>query len=169
MFLAVLIVTVVGIAYSRSFENDVPSCDGYITNVYLYVLLGLLITAFSVLFIAKRRYAITSTKSLLAFAVAIMALFGLFTIDPRNVLLNHVVWLTFIIAVSVSLYVVWRYSTHRGTLTNTLIIVFLMVVGLVALVHIRPEWVKLSWGSTLTVALLAGILAWIVPLFFDKL
>ncbi len=168
MILAVLIVTVVFFVYTRSFVDDVPNCNGYVTNVYLYVLLGLLITAFSVLFIAKRKYPITSTKSLLAFAVAIMALFSMYVINPRNVLLNHAVWVVFLLAMSVSLYVVWRYSTYRGTLTSTLIIVFLLVAGLTAIAYVKPDWIKLSWGSTLTVALLAGILAWIVPMFFGE-
>lgn len=168
MMLAVLIVTVVFFVYSRSFVDDVPSCDGYVTNVYLYVLLGLLISAFSVLFMAKRRFAITSTKSLLAFVVAIMAIFAMFAINPRNVLLNHAVWIVFLLAMSVSLYVIWRYSTLSGTLTSTLVIVFLMVAGLTMVAHAKPEWINLGWGSALTVALFAGILAWIVPMFFNK-
>jgi FtsH-binding integral membrane protein len=166
MVLAVLIVTVVFFVYTRSFVDDVPNCDGYVTNVYLYVLLGLLITAFSVLFIAKRKYPITSTKSLLAFAVGIMALFSMYIINPRNVLLNHAVWIVFLLAMSVSLYVIWRYSTYSGTLTSTLIIVFLLVAGLTSIAYIKPDLVQLSWGSTLIVALVAGILAWIVPMFF---
>ena len=168
MVLAVLIVTVVFFVYTRSFVDDVPSCDGYVTNVYLYVLLGLLITAFSVLFIAKRKYPITSTKSLIAFTVAIIALFGMYMVNPRNVLLNHAIWIVFLLAMSVSLFVIWRYSTYRGTLTSTLIIVFLLVAGLTAIAYIKPDLIKLSWGNALIAALLAGILAWIVPMFFGE-
>ncbi len=165
--LAILIVIVVFFGYTMSFKNDMPSCNDYITNVYLYVLLALLITAFSILFIAKRRYAVTSTKSLLFFAIAIISLFALFMIPPDQVLLNHLVWLAFIISLSVSLYVIWRYSRYRGTLTSTLAIVFLLVAGLTIIAHLRPEWVNLGWGSTLTVALFAGILAWLIPMLFD--
>ncbi len=166
MILAVLIVIVVFFVYTRSFTDDVPSCDGYITNVYLYVLLALLLTAFSVLFIAKRRYPITSTKTLLAFAVAMLSLFTIFMINPRNVLFNHAVWLIFIIAISVNAYTIWRFSEYRGVLTSTLCITLLLTAGLIAVAHTRPEWVQLSWGSGLTVALLAGLFAWIIPLFF---
>lgn len=166
--LSILIVSIVFIAYTRSFTDDVPSCGGYITNVYIYILLGLLITAFSVLFIAKRKYPITSTKSLLAFMVAIMALFGMYAVDPRNVLLNHALWLAFIVAISTSVYVIWRYSTYKGTLTSSLLIVLLLVAGLTVVAHVNPDWIQLGWGSTLTMALLAGILAWVVPLFLGK-
>lgn len=167
IILTVLILIVVFFAYRNSFVNDVPSCDGYITNVYLYVLLGLLITAFSVLFIAKRRYPITSTKSLLFFGLAIVALFAMYAINPRNVLLNHLAWLAFIVTISISVYSIWRYTEYRGTLTSTLVIVVLLVSAMTAIAFIKPDWVKLSWGSALSVALLAGILAWVVPLFFS--
>ncbi len=142
LVLAVLIVIVVFLVYTRSFEDDVPSCDGYITNVYLYLLLGLLITAFSVLFIAKRRYPITSTKSLLFFAIAIIALFALFMINPRNILLNHAVWLGFIISLSMGLYTIWRYSQYRGILTSSLIIVFVLVAGLTTIAYAKRDWAE---------------------------
>ncbi len=164
--LAILIVITVFFVYTRSFVNDVPSCDGYVTNVYLYVLLSLLVIAFSVLFIAKRRFPITSTKTLLFFAIAMISLFALFMIDPRNVLLNHAAWLAFIVSLSVSVYVIWRHSQYRGIFTSTVIIVLLLVAGLTTLARLRPDLIQLSWGSTLTVALLAGIFAWIIPMLF---
>lgn len=165
MVVAVLIVITTFFVYLRSFKDDVPSCDGYVTNVYLYVILGLLLTAFSVLFIAKRNYAITGTKSLLAFVVAITALFAMYSIDPRQALLNHLMWILFIIAISVSVYVVWRYSNLRGTLTSTLLITLVLVSGLTVLAHARPDLIDLSWGMGLTMALLAGILAYVIPMF----
>lgn len=164
--LAILIVINVFFVYSRSFVDDVPNCDGYITNVYLYVSLGLLITAFTILFIAKRKYPITAAKSLIAFAIGLMALFTMYMINPRQALLNHLVWIVFLISIAVMLYVVWRYSSYRGTLTSTLVMVFLLVVGLTMVAHFKPEWISLGWGSALTVALLAIILAWVVPLLF---
>ena len=169
MIIAILLFITVFFVYTRSFVNDVPSCDGYVTNVYLYVLLGLLIASFSVLFIAKRRFPITSTKTLLCFAISMISLFALFMTDPRNVILNHAVWLVFILSLSVSVYVIWRHSEYRGIFTSTVVITFLLVAGLTALAYLRPELINLSWGSTLTVALLAGILAWIIPMLFSDI
>ena len=169
MFLAIMIVTTTFFVYMRSFKDDIPTCDGYITNVYLYVILGLLMTAFFVLFIAKRNYAITGTKSMLAFVVAMTALFTLFSIEPQQALLNHLVWVVFIIAMSVSVYSVWRYTDYRGTLTSTLVITLLIVAGMTIIAHVKPEWINLGWGSGLTLALLAGILAWVVPMFLGDI
>lgn len=166
MIISLLIVTTVFFVYTRSFRNDVPTCNGYITNVYLYVLLALLLLAFSVLFIAKRRIPITNTKSLLAFIVAISVLFGIYMVRPESVLLNHLLWVIFILSLSVSMYVIWRYSTARGIFTSTLLITILLVAGLSLLAHLRPNLISLNWGTGLTVALLAGILAWVIPLLF---
>lgn len=163
--LSTLILITLGVLYSRSFKNDVPSCDGYITNVYLYILLALLITSFSIIFIAKRRYAITNTKSLLAFAIGLFALFSMYSLHPSQVLLNHLLWFVFILAISVSLFSVWRYSQFTGTVTTTLIIITIMVTTLTLLSYFTPNLVKLNWGTGLTIILFAGILAWTVPLF----
>ena len=165
--LSILILVTVFFVYTRSFKNDVPSCDGYVINVYLYVLLSLLILAFSVIFIAKRRYPITSTKSLLAFVVGLGLLFLLFTTPPRNVLLNHALWILFIISMSVGMYIIWKYTKLKGTLTSTLISTLLLIAGLTILAHYRPDLISLGWGSSLMIALSAGILAMIIPMLFN--
>ena len=54
---------------------------------------------------------------------------------------------------------------YRGTLTSTMIITLTLVAGLTAVAFIKPEWISLGWGQALTMALLIGILAWVVPMF----
>ena len=84
-FITILILLNVFFLYSRSFNNDIPTCNNYMTNVYLYVLLGLLITCFTLLFITKKNFPITFTKSLIAFAISFIALFTMFMIKPQNI------------------------------------------------------------------------------------
>lgn len=164
MLTAILLLIIIFVIYNRAFEDNVPNCNGYMSNVFLYVLLGLLLLVFSVLFIAKRGYPITFTKGLIGFIVAIAALFALYTINPSQVILNHIVWVVFLAGLSLIVYNVWRYSVYRDTITSTLIVVTLLVTGLVALVFLKPDWVSLSWGPALTMALFAGILAWVIPM-----
>lgn len=167
LVLTVLILIVLGILYTRSFNNDIPTCDGYVTNVYLYVLLGLLIVAFSIVFISKRRYAITNVKKLIAFIIAMFAMFSIFAIKPENILLNHAVWLVFVISMGVMMYSIWRYSEYRGILTSSMMSVAIIFGLLTTVSFIRPDLIKLSWGGGLTIALLAGILASLIPIFFE--
>lgn len=164
MLTAILLLVIIFVIYNRAFQDNVPNCDGYLANVFLYVLLGLLLLVFSVLFIAKRGYPITFTKGLIGFIIGIAALFALFMIDPRQVVLNHIVWVIFLAGLSLIVYNVWRYSVYRDTITSTLITVLILVVGLVGFAFLKPEWISLSWGPALTIPLLAGILAWVIPM-----
>lgn len=166
MILSVLILITTFLVYTRSFEDNVPSCGGYITNVYLYVALGLLLLAFSILYIAKRQVPITYTKSLLAFAVGLALLFALLMVKPEYVLLNHALWVGFIATLAVSLFTIWRYSEYRGVLNSTLIGTFMIVAALTAVAYIRPDLIKLSWGAFLTIALFGAILVMLVPMIF---
>jgi len=159
--ISVLILVVIFFLYSQSFKNDVPNCEGYVANVYLYVLLALLILSFSVLFIEKRRIPITGVKSLLFFGVSIISLIALLATDAKNPLLTHLLWVAFIISLSASVYTIWL--KHRGTGTSTLIGALFIMGILTVIAHIRPEWVKLSWGTGLTMALFVGLLALIIP------
>lgn len=166
--LTVLILLTVFVAYSRSFKDDVPTCDGYVLNVYLYITLGLLIMIFAVHVIAKRSFPITRTKALLSMGIALIAILVLFMIRADNVLLNHLVWVVFLLAISVSVYFIWRYTQYKGILESTLAMVFCIFVGLSLMVYFKPDWVQLSWGPALTWALFIGLLAWVIPMFFTN-
>jgi len=168
LLLLFLILIIIFLIYQRSFENEKPTCNNYISTIYLYVILGILITYFAVLFIAKRRFPITTTKSLLFFVIALGAIFAMYNVESNKVLINHFWWVIFIIAMSVLVYSVWRYSQYRGILVSSLVITVLWVFCLTMLVHIKPEWISLNWGSALISALFIGILAWLVPLFFSN-
>jgi len=164
IYLSILIVILVFFVYTRAFKNDVPTCNGYKTNVYLYIVLALLILAFCVLFIEKRRFAITQTKSLLAFIVSMFLIFLLYLINARNVIANHLIWILYIISISVSIYSFWKYSKNRGLLINTLIVTLLLVIILTTISLMFPDLIDLNWGNTLIVALLTGIFAWTIPM-----
>lgn len=163
MFLAILIVLVIIVAYTRSFEDGVPSCNGYIINVYLYLLLGLLITAFTVLFIAKRNYPITYTKAWIAVIIGIVVLFGLYSTQPQQTLLNYSLWILFLITSAVVVYLFWRYSSFQGTIRNTLIAVFLLVLTLTTIAFIKPDWIQFNAVTLTTLLLTSVLLAWLIP------
>jgi len=166
--LSLFIITTVFLLYKRSFVDDVPSCDNYITNVYLYILLGILILNFTVIFISKRNFAITNNKSLIFFIIAIFLIFLLHSTDPKDVFLNHFIWLLFILSLSINFYTILRYGKHKDTIVNTSIIVLVLFTCLTLIAHIKPEWVNLNLGSTLLIALFTGILVQLIPLFSGK-
>jgi len=165
ILVSIFILALLFIGYRRAFSSqDVPTCDGYLLNVYLYVLFGLLVTVLVALVIAKKDLPVTTTKSLIAFAVALGFLIALRAVSARHVILNHIIWLGFLVSIAFVVYSVWRYSVYSGVLVTSLISVILLVTGLTLFVHMYPNLVSLSWGSGLLLALVAGILAWIVPM-----
>ena len=168
LLLTVLILIVISIIYYRSYTNERPTCDNYTSTVYLYVILGMLITYFGVLFIAKRKYPITSTKRLLFLVVALGAIFAMFNVDSNKVLLNHFWWIVCWIGMSFLVCSVWKDSQFRGLLLSSLIITIVWVSLLVLFVHLMPDLVQLNWRSGLISVLIITILAWIVPMFFGK-
>jgi FtsH-binding integral membrane protein len=90
----------------------------------------------------------------------------MFTIDPSQVLVNHLLWMTFIVSISVSMYTIWRYSQLRGTFNSALIMTLVIFSGLTFLTYSNPNLVSLSWGSALTTAMAVGLLAWFLPMLF---
>ena len=163
---AVLMLMVLAIGYNTAFTNDVPVCDRYVANVYFYILFAIVLIIFSMLFIDKRRFAITNTKALIAFAISLSLLFILYSIPAENYIYNHLIWLLFIITLSVSIYGTWRYSRWSNVATSSAIITLIIFSILTAIAWLKPEWIGLNWGFILTGALLIAILAWIIPIVF---
>lgn len=164
--LSLLIILIVFIGYSGAFANDVPTCNGYLSNVYLYILLAFAIFSFSILFIAKQRFPVTSTKSLVAFGVAVILLFSLYSIRPEQIVLNHSVWILFIIALSVSVYTSWKYSSYSPIFVSTFLTTFVIAAGLTMIVSLNPDLVTLSAGPILMVALGCIIIGSLLPVIF---
>lgn len=142
-----LILIVLALLYFRSFKNDMPTCDNYTTNVYLYVLLGLLFISFTILFMEKTKSPVTMTKSIVALAVAILLVWFLVDTPAENIVTTHALWLGLMICLAVMFYSIYEYSQYRGTLIVTGITVFLITAILTLLVYLRPEIVTLNMAS----------------------
>lgn len=137
-----LILIVLALLYTRSFKNDMPTCDNYTTNVYLYVLLGLLLVAFTILFMEKTRTPVTMTKSIVALAVAILIIWFLMDTPAENIIATHSLWLGLMICLAVMFYSIYEYSQYRGTLIITAIVVFLLTTIMTLIVFLNPNMVS---------------------------
>ena len=165
--LSVILVITVFATFQLSFRNNIPTCNRYVINVYMYLFLALLLFAMTILVAGKLNIALTETKSLIFLAIAFVALFALSSVQPQQVVLNHIIWLVFIVSLAMSVYPSWRYSQHSGTITTTIITTTILVAILTAVVFWKPEWIRLSWQSTLSILLLGALIASIVPILFN--
>jgi len=154
LYLSIIIICILYFLYKRAFLKEMPTCDGYIVNVYLYILLALLISAFILVFIDKRKYAITNNISLIFFIIATSVLFVFESINPDNILANHMVWLIFIISIATSLYSIRKYSQYKGIFTNVFIIIFILMSVITFIYYYKPTFIELNSISIMILALI---------------
>ena len=94
---------------------------------------------------------------LAVFALTIGALLLTMWIDPRRTVAKHAAWLVFVGLFGVMLHPIYAYTRARGVFAHTALTTLAVVVGLTGLAFWHPEWIRLSWGTGLLVALFAGI------------
>lgn len=157
--ISIFLITCIYILYTNSFFNDIPTCNGYVTNVYIYILLGVILNILSVLFISKRNFPITGKKSIIAFIIGIIALISLQSIEPNNILLNHILWSIFIISISTCIYVSWRYTKYKNTINLSSKLVIFMILGLIFISIYKPELINSSFSNSLFTFIIISILS----------
>lgn len=115
IFLTLLIL----ITYLSAFKKNKPTCNRYVQNVYLYLatavsLLGIFVNILPTIMVRYFLYAVV---------LSFVSLILLFTRNP-NVLLNHILWVVFILSISVILLPYKPYLLY--SMVSTCIIFILM-------------------------------------------
>lgn len=160
IFTSLFVALLSGAIAVKSFKDDHPTCDNYIKNTYMYILLGISIVYLVYLIIEKRRYSVTPTKTAIAAIVSILCIFALNMLASTQVAASHLIWLVFIISISVMLYHSLRQSAYKSTLLT----VFLITTSLTLLININPELINMSIGPFLVLYLVVLI---VVRVFFN--
>lgn len=170
--LAVLIVKV----YNTAFKGGKFTCNRYILNAYLYILLTLVIISLQNITMENNNVPIESIYQnfrgwgglILLLIVSFGLLMLVLTTNPRNVILKHIVWLAFVLFLGILVYPSYLSTIENNTVVATLFstIGILVVFSIVAFV--KPDWISLSWGPTLGFLLLAGIIAELCFYFFNR-
>ena len=98
--LALIIVKI----YNTNFSGGKFTCNRYILNTYLYILISLVIISLQNIVMEQQNVPVEKVFSpmgigglILLFILALGLLYFLMSIDPKNVLLKHSVWLVFIL------------------------------------------------------------------------
>ena len=176
------VLVAVAIAFS-AYKDGRLTCGRYVLNAYLYVILSLLIASI----VATQLGALDDVAAdaaarprrrrnddeagaaplarslyrgwalLAVFALTIGALLLTMWIDPRRTVAKHAAWLVFVGLFGVMLHPIYAYTRARGVFAHTALTTLAVVVGLTGLAFWHPEWIRLSWGTGLLVALFAGI------------
>ena len=157
--LLLLILVLFGIA-NNSFEKGKFTCNKYILNTYLYVILTFNIIAIIVLGLEhlKISYYISVLGIIGLFLITIGMLLMIHLISPNNIVLKHCVWLMFVILISITFYPMFHSFKNKEIMVTTMLTTILLTVTLSMIAYWKPKMISFSLGPILFMLLLAGII-----------
>ena len=88
--------------------------------------------------------------------------------NPRNVILKHILWLTFVLFLGILVYPSYLSTIKNNTVMATLFSTIGIFLVFTIVAFVKPEWISLSWGPTLCFLLFAGIIAELCFFFFNR-
>jgi FtsH-binding integral membrane protein len=178
--LAVVIVSSI-FAKISSFKDDKPTCDKYILNTYLYLIVSLSLVVFFILVLntLMPNYTNTIYASYLIFIVIILELVLLFytiylinKISPLDVTKKRLAWGAFILLFAFVLLPVIQMAiqTNQTDLVVSTMFLTLAIVGVLTFITlIKPDLIIKStagWTPYIIIGLICLILAHIIPMIF---
>lgn len=159
-----------------AFKDNKPTCNDYILNTYLYVLLGFLIISTVILATFENGKMenilgtiFGSTVSMILFILVYIGIIIWFhTIDPKdNLLLLHIVWLLCILMFSILLYAPVKLAKMWNVLKPAVALTLLITVIVVYLgIKHGDKIITFDWDKYLRIALIGIIVVHILLLFF---
>ena len=175
--IVVLICILIG---NYAFKNGMLTCDHYVFNTYLYIILGILLMFIVVLvndqtgFFNSLIFWMSSGgmgRIIITFIVLIVLLFGLtfalMAVDPKNILASNSIWLLLILLIGFLLIpTIWfgRLTDVVG-LAGILTILITLAVG-IAGYYYGDKIVTFDWDYYLNIALWILIAIIIIVPFF---
>jgi len=172
----VLICILIG---NYAFKNGMLTCDHYVFNTYLYIILAILLT-FMVVLINDQTGVFNSLliwmsqggifRVIIIFILLLGLLFGLLyalnTVDPKNIVASNSIWFLLIFILGVLLIpTIWlgRLSGVVG-LAGILTVVITALVGLVGYYY-GEQIVRFDWDYYLNIALICLVVVAFVGSF----
>ena len=166
VLLGLLGLIIVGV-YNTAFKKGFFTCQHYVFNTYLYILMALVIICLEVLAFDLHNLDINKyLGGIMAFVILLVVVLGTLwvtmSINPRNVILKHFAWLVFITLVSFLAYPSYLKSKASNTLRGVLLSLVAILVVFSVVVFIKPELVSFSWGPVLVFLLVGVILSHLI-------
>tara|TARA_B100000674_G_scaffold6241_1_gene4992 strand:+ start:1814 stop:2569 length:756 start_codon:yes stop_codon:yes gene_type:complete len=170
--LAILIVNV----YNTAFKGGKFTCNKYILNTYLYILLALVVISLENIMLDNKNVSIETIFGpfrgwvgvILLFVVSLGLLLTLMSVNPKNVVLKHILWLAFVLFLGILVYPSYVGTLENNTFVATLFSTIGILVFFTIIAFVKPNWIQLSWGPVLTFLILAGIITELCFYFFGK-
>jgi len=150
--------------HKYAFINNKLTCNNYILNTYLYVILSVLLMVVFVSLMEEKMIQLVPLLNIrripfwLFLGLGIFVLISTMNTDPNNVLIKHLGWLGIVAFLSFAMLPVYLISKSTGIFYSTLFATFGMLSILTAIAFYNPNLISLSWGNGLLILLIAAIL-----------
>ena len=160
--LSLIVILLLVFKYSINKKTGTFTCQKYIMNTYLYVILSFILLSLLITILNDNNVSITFTgmNYLALFLILIGLVISLNFIIPDTklkMIMKHIVWLVILLLFALQLSLLVKY-TSQGILSNALLTTGLLVLVLTAIAFLKPEWISLKMGPILFFLLLAGII-----------
>ena len=176
--LTVTVITCILIGH-YAFKNGMLTCDNYILNTYLYIILSILLM-FMVVLINDKFGLFNSLlawmsqgtiyRIVVSFIVLLIILIGLIItlqiIKPTNIVASNLIWATLVVTLGVFLIpTIWfARLTYVVGLSSMLTILITIVVGFLGYYY-GNEIVTFDWDKYLNIALLVLVIIMFIGMF----
>lgn len=169
--------------YKKVYINHYFTCNNYILNTYLYLILSIILTLIIILlieqyipYIIKKKENIYNLKNLkyfvkyfwIHFLLTVGFLMLTFYINPKYIVFKHFSWFILTILLGITLFPIYIITQKNNEFLLSTITTLLLVIFLTSISFYKPELISLSWGPILTILIIIGIVMKIMNLFLNK-
>jgi len=161
-------VLVIIVLFNTALKNGKLTCNRYLLNSFLYVLLAILLAFTTIKTYEFYNVKVESYIFWGSFVVSILSIIGVFFV--KNLALQHVLWLMFVASMGTFLYPLYKSLQEQQdhTVGNVLLAMAGLLGVLLLVIVYRPNWVKLSWGPVLFMTLIGVVLLSLLNLIFGS-
>lgn len=176
--LIALVINIIAISHS-AYENKKLTCNRYVLNTYLYLILAILIIVFMI--VLNSDYQLLEETipfmygSLLGFIVQIFVIFALFfyfaTLNPtKNKIQIHIIWVLIMIFLGILLYPIVLLNKFNNNMESVLGVTLSIMLLTGFLGNKYGDYlVRFDWDKYLYTALILSVILSVILLFTGQL
>jgi len=162
------------VTYNTAYKHNIPTCDDYAKNTYLYTVTGIFIiwTFWSIMSMSEKllKYNIKILSSLMSIILYIIVfviyVMYLKSVDPSKVIYKNILWLIFLVLISfltLVSYIVLRPFMLYGVIGATVISIITYKI-----IKQYPKLITEQFQKKVSIALIALIILSSVGIFVVK-
>ena len=116
--------------FKTAFKNNKFTCSKYILNTYLYILLSFIFITLLVLMLDyyKINLKFNWVYIIGIFLMSLAVLMFTLNTNPKNVLLKHLLWLTFIMLMGLIFYPSYKIHSSKNLISALITTISLVII-----------------------------------------